>query len=104
MPDTTMPPEATPPQLSQQEIDSGKTMAILSYIPIAFIGLIVAIVTYFTEEQFVCAVSRETGAGALHLLGSDRVVLPAAVLHLHRVSIADGHERGRAGVLRPRHH
>jgi uncharacterized membrane protein len=45
MPDTTMPPEATPPQISQQEIDSGKTMAILSYIPIAFVGLIVAIVT-----------------------------------------------------------
>jgi uncharacterized membrane protein len=45
MPDTTMPPEATPPQPSQQEIDSGKTMAILSYIPIVFVGLIVAIVT-----------------------------------------------------------
>jgi uncharacterized membrane protein len=45
MPDTAIPPEATPPQISQQEIDSGKTMAILSYIPIAFVGLIVAIVT-----------------------------------------------------------
>jgi uncharacterized membrane protein len=45
MPDTTIPPEATPPQPPQQEIDSGKTMAILSYIPIALIGLIVAIVS-----------------------------------------------------------
>jgi uncharacterized membrane protein len=45
MTDSTMPPESTGPQLSQQEIDSGKTMAILSYIPIVFIGLIVAIVS-----------------------------------------------------------
>lgn len=41
MTDSTMPPA---PQLPQQEIDSGKTMAILSYIPVAAIGLIVAIV------------------------------------------------------------
>jgi uncharacterized membrane protein len=45
MPDATTPPEATPPQLAQQEIDSGKTMAILSYIPVAMIGLIVAIIS-----------------------------------------------------------
>jgi uncharacterized membrane protein len=46
MPDpTTTPPEATPPpQVSQQDIDSGKTMAILSYIPIALVGLIVSII------------------------------------------------------------
>ena len=43
MTDSTMPPQA--PQLPQQEIDSGKTMAILSYIPVAFVGLIVAIVS-----------------------------------------------------------
>ena len=43
MTDSTMPPAA--PLLSQQEIDSGKTMAILSYIPVAFVGLIVAIVS-----------------------------------------------------------
>ena len=45
MTDATMPPQSTAPQLSQKEIDSGKTMAILSYIPIAFLGLIVAIIS-----------------------------------------------------------
>jgi len=45
MTDATMPPQSTAPQLSQQEIDSGKTMALLSYIPIAFLGLIVAIIS-----------------------------------------------------------
>ena len=45
MTDATTPPQSTGPQLSKQEIDSGKTMAILSYIPIAFIGLIVAIIS-----------------------------------------------------------
>ena len=45
MPDTTLPPEATPTPVSQADIDSGKTMAILSYIPIAFVGLIVAIIS-----------------------------------------------------------
>jgi uncharacterized membrane protein len=46
MPDATTPPEATPipPQIPQAEIDSGKTMAILSYIPIAALGLIISIV------------------------------------------------------------
>ena len=44
--------ETTPPtQLSQQEIDSGKTMAILCYIPIVFIGLIVAIVCVATKNN-----------------------------------------------------
>jgi uncharacterized membrane protein len=45
MTDATTPPQSTTPQLSQQEIDSGKTMAILSYIPIAFLGLIVSIIS-----------------------------------------------------------
>ncbi|MGD0015953.1 MAG: DUF4870 domain-containing protein [Verrucomicrobiia bacterium] len=45
MTDATTPTQPTAPQLSQQEIDSGKTMAILSYIPIAFLGLIVAIIS-----------------------------------------------------------
>jgi uncharacterized membrane protein len=45
MTDTAKPPEPATLQLSQQEIDSGKTMAILCYIPIALIGLIVAIVS-----------------------------------------------------------
>jgi uncharacterized protein len=45
MPDTTTPPETPAPQLSQMEIDSGKTMAILCYIPIAMVGLIVAIIS-----------------------------------------------------------
>ena len=45
MTDATTPLKSTAPQLSKQEIDSGKTMAILSYIPIVFIGLIVAIIS-----------------------------------------------------------
>lgn len=45
MPDETTPPAApVAPQPTKQEVDSGKTMAILSYIPIAAIGLIVSIV------------------------------------------------------------
>src|ERR1017187_3748685 len=51
MTEPTMPPVSPPSQLSQQEIDSGKTMAILSYIPIAFIGLIVAIVCVATKNN-----------------------------------------------------
>ena len=45
MPDPAMPPTTTPPSLSTQEIESGKTMAILSYIPIAMVGLIVSIIS-----------------------------------------------------------
>jgi len=44
MPDPTNVPLPATPGLSQQEIDSGKTMAILAYIPIALVGLIVSIV------------------------------------------------------------
>src|ERR1017187_6286826 len=51
MTDATTPPPETGSQLSQQEIDSGKTMAILSYIPIAFIGLIVSIVSISTKNN-----------------------------------------------------
>ena len=45
MTDATTPPQPTAPQLSKQEIDSGKTMAILSYIPIALLGPIVSIIS-----------------------------------------------------------
>jgi uncharacterized membrane protein len=44
MPDPTNVPPPSAPQTSPQEIDSGKTMAILAYIPIALVGLIVSIV------------------------------------------------------------
>jgi uncharacterized membrane protein len=44
MTDATTPPPSTGSQPSQQEIDSGKTMAILSYLPIQPVGLIVSIV------------------------------------------------------------
>ncbi len=47
MTDATTPPT----QLSQQEIDSGKTMAILAYIPIVFIGLIVSIVSISSKNN-----------------------------------------------------
>ena len=45
MTDTPMPPQSSAPQPSQKETESGKTMAILSYIPVALVGLIVAIIT-----------------------------------------------------------
>jgi len=51
MTDATTPPPVTGPQLSQQEIDSGKTMAILAYIPIVFIGLIVSIVSISSKNN-----------------------------------------------------
>ena len=47
MTDETKPPT----QLSQQEIDSGKTMSILAYIPIVFIGLIVSIVSISSKNN-----------------------------------------------------
>lgn len=43
--DPTLPPDSTTPQLSLQEIESGKTMAILGYIPIALLGPIVCIIS-----------------------------------------------------------
>jgi uncharacterized membrane protein len=49
MTDATTPTQSTGPQLSKQEIDSGKTMAILSYIP--FIGLIVSIVSLSQKDN-----------------------------------------------------
>ena len=45
MSDATQQPVSTPPAVAQADIDSGKTMAILSYIPIAFVGLIVSIIS-----------------------------------------------------------
>jgi uncharacterized membrane protein len=48
MPEPTTPPPAAPlpppPFVSQEEILSGKTMAILSYLPVGPIGLIVSII------------------------------------------------------------
>jgi len=38
-------PESTAPPLATQEIEGGKTMAILAYIPVALIGLIVALIS-----------------------------------------------------------
>ena len=51
MTDATTPPPSTGSQLSQQEIDSGKTMAILAYIPIALIGLIVSIISISSKNN-----------------------------------------------------
>lgn len=42
--DSTVPPQTPAPPLAPQEIESGKTMAILSYIPVGMVGLIVAII------------------------------------------------------------
>ena len=43
-PPAATPPAPTPPAIPQQEIDSGKTMAILCYLPVGPVGLIVSIV------------------------------------------------------------
>jgi uncharacterized membrane protein len=59
MPDPTTPspvpqpaPAPTPPpDIPQSEIDSGKTMALLSYIPLFLIGLIVSIVNIATKNN-----------------------------------------------------
>jgi uncharacterized membrane protein len=44
-------PPAVTPELPQQEIDSGKTMAVLAYIPVAMIGLIVSIVVLVQKNN-----------------------------------------------------
>ena len=45
MTDATKPPEpVAPPVVPADEVASGKTMAILTYIPIAMVGLIVSII------------------------------------------------------------
>ncbi len=51
MPDATTPPVPSAPPVSQQDIDSGKTMAILSYIPIALVGLIVSIISISSKNN-----------------------------------------------------
>ncbi|MEI6211667.1 MAG: DUF4870 domain-containing protein [bacterium] len=51
MDNNTAPKTDSELQLSQQEIDSGKTMAILSYLPIAMIGLIVSIVVLVQKNN-----------------------------------------------------
>ena len=51
MPDPTNVPPPAAPRPSQQEIDGGKTLAILAYIPIALVGLIVSIVCISTKNN-----------------------------------------------------
>ncbi len=51
MTDATTPPPSTDPQPAPSDVDSGKTMAILAYIPIALIGLIVSIISVSTKNN-----------------------------------------------------
>jgi uncharacterized membrane protein len=54
MADPTTPapaPQPAPSNIPQSEIDSGKTMALLSYIPLFFVGLIVSIVNLATKNN-----------------------------------------------------
>ena len=61
MPDETTPPSPPPvtpqpttplpPPLAQAEIDSGKMMAILSYLPVGPVGLIVAIINIVQKNN-----------------------------------------------------
>lgn len=48
---TPMPMPTPPPDIPQAEIESGKTMALLSYIPLFMIGLIVSIVNIATKNN-----------------------------------------------------
>ena len=81
MTDATTPPEAIPPQLSQQEIDSGKTMAILSYIPVALIGLIVSIISV-SQKNNAFALYHAKQALTIYIcaLGGALVCLPLCFL------------------------
>jgi len=81
MTDSMTPPEATPPQLSQQEIDSGKTMAILSYIPVALIGLIVSIISV-SQKNNAFALYHAKQALTIYIcaLGGALVCLPLCFL------------------------
>lgn len=51
MTDATTPPPSADPQPAPSDVDSGKTMAILAYIPIALIGLIVSIVCVSSKNN-----------------------------------------------------
>jgi len=81
MTDATTPPGAIPPQLSQQEIDSGKTMAILSYIPVALIGLIVSIISV-SQKNNAFALYHAKQALTIYIcaLGGALVCLPLCFL------------------------
>jgi uncharacterized membrane protein len=58
----------TPPSLDPKEIESGKMMAILSYIPIAMVGLIIAIVT-LAQKNNAFALYHAKQALTLYLIG-----------------------------------
>src|SRR2546422_1986335 len=81
MPDATTPPESITPQLSQQEIESGKTMAILSYIPVALIGLIVALIS-ISQKNNAYSLYHAKQALTLYIcaLGGALVCLPLCFL------------------------
>lgn len=51
MTDATPTPETAGSQIPQSEVDSGRMMAILSYIPVAMIGLIVAIIVVVQKNN-----------------------------------------------------
>lgn len=66
MSDPTIPPVSTPAPMSQQEIDGGKTMAILGYIPIALLGPIVSIISV-SQKSNAFAVYHAKQALALYI-------------------------------------
>lgn len=81
MPDATTPPAVNSPGISQQEMDSGKTMAILSYIPIAMVGLIVAIIT-ISQKNNAYSLYHAKQALTLYIcaLGAELVCIPLVFL------------------------
>jgi len=81
MPDATTPPEASAPQIPQQEIDSGKTMAILSYIPIALVGLIVSIIS-LSQKNNAFSLYHAKQAITLYIfsIGCALICLPLCVI------------------------
>ena len=69
MSDATQQPVSTPPAVAQADIDSGKTMAILSYIPIAFVGLIVSIIS-ITQKNNAYSLFHAKQALTLYIFAS----------------------------------
>lgn len=81
MTDATTPPEATPPQIPQPEIESGKTMAILSYIPVALVGLIVSLISVSQKNNaFSLYHAKQALTVYICALGGALVCLPLCFL------------------------
>jgi uncharacterized membrane protein len=67
-------PEVRSSEISQEEINSGKVMAILAYIPFFFIGLIIAIVSIATKNN-AYSLYHAKQALVLYIIGACMMVI-----------------------------